>query len=61
LAQLEAINLDSAGQFAGDWSDIAPAIERQDARTQAVARLFIAFFKGELDLPTLKARLAEQQ
>jgi tetratricopeptide (TPR) repeat protein len=41
-----------------DFSDTEHAIKRLDASTQQQARLFIDFFKGHIDLPALKARLA---
>lgn len=44
-----------------DFSNIEPAIARQDEETQKIARLFIDFFEGKVDLPTLKARLAEHE
>ena len=53
--------LASGVKFTWDFSDITPAIERQDAETQQIAQYFIAFFDGKIDLPTLKARLAEEE
>ena len=38
-----------------------PALGRQDAATQQAAQHFIEFFENKIDLPTLPARLAEQE
>jgi len=48
-------------KFTWDFATTAPAIKRQDAKTQQVVQQFSAFFTGKIDLPTLQARLAEQQ
>lgn len=62
---MTAINeLDPEVTFTGGegiYSDVAPVVERLDAETQRVAQHFIEFFQGKIDLPTLKARLAEQE
>ena len=44
-------------KFTQDFSMMAPALDRLDAKTQEAARQFIAFFEGKIDLPTLKAHL----
>jgi tetratricopeptide (TPR) repeat protein len=43
--------------FSWNFSTTAPAIVRQDASTQQTAHHFIAFFTGQIDLPTLEERL----
>jgi tetratricopeptide (TPR) repeat protein len=40
-----------------NFSTTAPVIARQDASTQQAAQHFIAFFTGQIDLPTLEERL----
>ena len=44
-----------------DFSDIEPVIALQNEETQQIARLFIDFFEGKIDLPTLKERLVEYE
>lgn len=42
-----------------DFSDMQPAIQRQNQDIQKNARLFIDYFEKRLDLKTLKSKLAE--
>ncbi len=46
--------------YFGKNAVISP-IERQDEETRQIIQYFIAFFEGKLDLPELKARLAEYE
>ena len=43
--------------FGWNFSTTAPVIARLDASTQQTAQHFIAFFTGQIDLPTLEERL----
>jgi tetratricopeptide (TPR) repeat protein len=43
--------------FRWNFSTTEPAIARLDASTQQTAQHFIAFFTGQIDLPTLEERL----
>jgi hypothetical protein len=58
---LRAINkLDPEVKFTWDFSDTSRAITHLglDASTQQIARYFIDFFEGRIDLRILEARLA---
>ena len=49
--------LESDVTFSWDFSTTERAIVRQDISTQQTAHHFIAFFTGQIDLPTLEERL----
>ncbi|MCX7096276.1 MAG: tetratricopeptide repeat protein [Methylococcales bacterium] len=58
-AVIDAIEkLNNNLQINWNFSDIQPAIDRQNLSTQKSARLFIDYFEGRIDLKTLKSKLA---
>lgn len=46
-------------KFRGSFDTTKPVLGRLDQETQQIARHFIEFFEGKVDLPTLQGRLAE--
>lgn len=59
---MTAINaLEPEVEFVWDFSDTMLIVERQEAEIQQIAKLFITFFEREIDLETLKTRLAEEE
>ena len=58
-AVIEAIEkLDKEVKVNWVFSDIQPAIKRQNQKTQETAQLFIDYFEQRLDLKELKTKLA---
>jgi len=53
--------LESTVNLTWNFSTLMSAITRLDEKTQPVAKNFLAFFEGYIDLPTLKTRLEEEK
>jgi hypothetical protein len=51
--------LDKKVEHNWDFSDIQPAIQRQNQKTQKITHLFIDYFEKRIDLKRLKTKLAE--